>query len=180
MIRPSTSLLTKIGAIDHMRIHGLPLLLQERVDLINLTISREWWPADEHLGGYKLSFTSSIAFNFGATVSTKATLLAQLDLQTGLGRKQAQRAMGRKVVERHLQVCVTAIFDQIHRACYNYFYAQYKTVATRWRNGPRLAGDASLLRDIEDGLDEWRSLTDDEKLTFGFVPILRTKALFIY
>ena len=161
-----TALLRDIGAAGNMRIHGLPLLLPEHIDLVELTISKAIWPRDTVTGGYKLSFTSAIEYNFDLTTSLRMALFAQLDLQTGRGRLEGQRAMGKKVVEAHLKMCATAVFDDLHRATYNYFYGRYKTVAMRRRGGTGKAQDAALARDMEDGLDEWRGLVDEEKMSF--------------
>ena len=96
----------------------------------------------------------------------KTALMAQLSLQTGYGRNQAQRVMGRRVVERHLGKFVSAVWDEIHRGCFNHFHGRYKDVVNRQRRGQAQEMDPELLRNMEDGLDTWKATADQEKLTF--------------
>ena len=166
-----TALLRGIGAADNIRTHGLPFLPPGDLDLIKLTIARESWPADPESGGYKLSFLSSIEFNFDPTTSMKAALFAQLELQTGSARKESQRVMGRKLVERYLNMCVTSIRSEILHGCREHFRRRYEAIVNRGRRGEGRPLDAALMVDMEEGLDVWSGTPEDDKLSLPSVSL---------
>lgn len=163
-----------------MRMHGMPYLPTEHLNLVELTISRATWPTDSLTGSFKFSFTSSIEYNFGPAAAMKAALMGQLSLKTAYGRTTNQRVLGMRMMEHILDSFVSALWDELYRDCYKHFLARYQKILARRRAGRGLDTDAENIQNMEDGLDTWSSVPDQEKLTFTYVQSYSsTRSIFV-
>lgn len=168
----SVPFLQAAGCLLMMRLHGFPYFNKEIIDFVKLTIDPSYIPKDKS-NAYRLSYISSVKWNFGKIIGSRQDLRAQITMRSLVAGKKGASALGPASVKSFLQAASNALRDELTRGFYDVISAdvtaQHGTLARQGADrDPELW---SRVQQMRKNLSDWVRRDQREMLQGRSVPL---------